>query len=68
MFFLLIISGYLLNNNIFWFIGVTICGLHLTYQVIKIKNIEQNNPLQIFKSNVVIGLLLTLSSLGNYIS
>ena len=68
MFCLLIISGYLLNNNIFWYIGVSICGLHLTYQVIKTKNIEQNNPLQIFKSNVVLGLLLTLSSLGNYIS
>ena len=68
MFCLLIISGYLLNNNIFWYFGVLICGLHLTYQVIKIKNIEQNNPLQIFKSNVVLGLLLTLSSLGNYIS
>ena len=68
MFCLLIISGYLLNNNIFWYIGVSICGLHLTYQVIKIKKIEHNNPLQIFKSNVVLGLLLTLSSLGNYIS
>ena len=68
MFCLLIISGYLLNNNIFWYIGVSICGLHLTYQVIKINNIEQNNPLQIFKSNVVLGLLLTLSSLGNHIS
>ena len=68
MFCLLIISGYLLNNNIFWYIGVSICGLHLTYQVIKIRNIEQNNPLQIFKSNVVLGILLTLSSLGNYIS
>ena len=68
MFCLLIISGYLLNNNIFWYIGVSICGLHLFYQVIKIKNIEQNSPLQIFKSNVVLGLLLTLSSLGNYIS
>ena len=68
MFCLLIISGYLLNNNIFWYIGVSICGLHLTYQVIKTKNIEQNSPLQIFKSNVVLGLLLTLSSLGNYIS
>ena len=68
MFCLLIISGYLLNNNIFWYIGVSICGLHLAYQVIKIKNIEQINPLQIFKSNVVLGFLLTLSSLGNYIS
>ena len=68
MFCLLIISGYLLNNNIVWYFGVSICGLHLTYQVIKMKNIEQNNPLQIFKSNVVLGLLLTLSSLGNYIS
>ena len=68
MFCLLIISGYLLNNNIFWYIGVSICGLHLMYQVIKLKDIEQNNPLQIFKSNVVLGLLLTLSSLGNYIS
>ena len=67
MFCLLIISGYLLNNNIFWYIGVSICGLHLTYQVIKIKKIEHNNPLQIFKSNVVLGLLLTLSSLGNHV-
>ena len=68
MFCLLIISGYLLNNNIIWYIGVSICGLHLTYQVIKLKNIERNDPLQIFKSNVFLGLLLTLSSLGNYIS
>ena len=68
MFCLLIISGYLLNNNIFWYIGVSICGFHLSYQVIKLKNIEQNNPLQIFKSNVVLGLLLTLSSLGNHIN
>ena len=66
MFILLIISGYLLNNSIFWFIGVLICGLHLLRQVIKLKNIEQNNPLQIFKSNVLLGLILTLSSLGNH--
>ena len=29
MFILLIISGYLLNNSIFWYVGVSICGLHL---------------------------------------
>ena len=67
MFILLIISGYLLNNSYFWYIGVFICGLHLIRQVIKLKNIEQNNPLQIFKSNVHLGLILTLSSLGNHI-
>tara|TARA_B100000683_G_C12436442_1_gene534080 strand:- start:636 stop:1391 length:756 start_codon:yes stop_codon:yes gene_type:complete len=67
MFILLIISGYLLKNSIFWYIGVSICGLHLLRQVIKLKNIEQNNPLQIFKSNVLLGLILTLSSLGNHI-
>ena len=67
MFILLIISGYLLNNSYFWYIGVLICGLHLMLQVIKLKNIEQNNPLQIFKSNVFLGLILTLSSLGNHI-
>ena len=67
MFILLIISGYLLNNSYFWYIGVFICGLHLIRQVIKLKNIEQNNPLQIFKSNVFLGLILTLSSLGNHI-
>ena len=66
MFILLIISGYLLKNSIFWYIGVSICGLHLVRQVIKLKNIEQNNPLQIFKSNVLLGLILTLSSLGNH--
>ena len=67
MIILLIISGYLLNNSYFWYIGVLICGLHLMLQVIKLKNIEQNNPLQIFKSNVFLGLILTLSSLGNHI-
>ena len=67
MFILLIISGYLLNNSIFWYLGVSICGVHLIRQVIKLKNIEQNNPLQIFKSNVLLGLILTLSSLGNHI-
>ena len=68
MFILLIISGYLLNNNIFWYIGVSICGLHLIYQTIKLKNIEQNNPLKIFKSNIYLGLILTFSSLGNHIT
>ncbi len=68
MFILLIVSGYLLNNNIFWYIGVSICGLHLIYQVIKLKDIEHNDPLQIFKSNVFLGLMLTLSSLGNHIT
>ncbi len=67
MFILLIISGYLLNNSNFWYVGVLICGFHLMRQVIKLKNIEQNNPLQIFKSNVFLGLILTLSSLGNHI-
>ena len=67
MFILLIIGGYLLETSIFWYIGVSICGLHLVRQVIKLKNIEQNNPLQIFKSNVHLGLILTLSSLGNHI-
>ena len=67
MFALLILSGYWLSNNIFWYIGVSICGFHLIYQVIKIKDIEKNNPLKIFKSNVLIGLILTLSSLGNHI-
>ena len=67
MFILLILSGYLLKNNILWFIGVSFCGLHLIYQIIKLKEIENNNPLEIFKSNVIIGLILTLSSLGNYI-
>ena len=67
MFILLIISGYLLKNSIFWYIGVSICGFHLVRQVMKLKNIEQNRPLQIFKSNVLLGLILTLSSLGNHI-
>jgi len=66
-FILLIISGYLLKNSLLWYVGVLICGLHLMRQVIKLKNIEQNNPLQIFKSNVLLGLILTLSSLGNHI-
>ena len=66
MFVLLIISGYLLKNSNLWYIGVLICGFHLISQVIKLKNIDQNNPLQIFRSNVFLGLILTLSSLGNH--
>ncbi len=66
MFILLIISGYLLNNSNFWYIGVSICGLHLISQVIKLKNIEKYNPLKIFKSNVFLGVILTLSSLINH--
>ena len=68
MFIFLIISGYLLNNSNFWYICVSICGLHLISKVIKLKNIEKYNPLKIFKSNVFLGVILTLSSLGNYIS
>ena len=33
-----------------------------------LKDIKKNNPLKIFKSNVFLGLILTLSSLGNHVS
>ena len=68
MFVLLILSGYLLENNLFWFIGVFFCGVHLLYQVSKLKNLEKNDPLKIFKSNVSLGLILTFSSLCNHAS
>ena len=65
-FLLLILSGYLLNTNNIWYIGVFLCGSHFTNQVVKLKKLENNNPLKIFKSNVVPGLILTISALSNY--
>ena len=68
MFILLILSGYFLETNFFWFLGVFFCGVHLIYQVLKLKNLERNNPLKIFKSNVFLGLILTFSSLSHHIN
>ena len=48
-FLLLLLSGYLLNTNYIWFIGVFLCGFHYINQVVKLKNLENNNPLKIFK-------------------
>ena len=67
-FILLILGGYFLQANIFWFLGVMICGLHLVFQVIKLQDLNKNHPLKIFKSNVHLGLLLTIFSLSNHIS
>ena len=65
-FFLLLFSGYLLNANYIWFIGVFLCGFHYVSQVVKLKNLENNNPLKIFKSNVTPGLILTASALSSH--
>ena len=67
-FILLIVGGYFLQANYFWFLGVMICGLHLLFQVIKLQDLNKNHPLKIFKSNVHLGLLLTIFSLSNHIS
>ena len=67
-FILLIVGGYFLQANYFWFLGVLICGLHLLFQVIKLQDLNKNHPLKIFKSNVHLGLLLTIFSLSNHIS
>ena len=67
-FILLILGGYFLQANYFWFLGVMICGLHLLFQVIKLQDLNKNHPLKIFKSNVHLGLLLTIFSLSNHIS
>ena len=66
-FTLLIFSGWKLNANLIWFLGVFIIGIHFIVQIHKIKNLEMYNPLSIFKSNVFVGLILTVSGLGNYL-
>ena len=67
-FILLITGGYFLQANYFWFLGVMICGLHLLFQVIKLQDLNKNHPLKIFKTNVHLGLLLTIFSLSNFIN
>ena len=67
-FSLLIISGYFLEASFFWFIGVTLVGCHFVNQILKLNNLKKYDPLKIFKSNVTVGLILTISSLGNYIN
>ena len=67
-FILLMAGGYFLKANHFWFLGVMICGLHLLFQVIKLQDLNKNHPLKIFKSNVHLGLLLTIFSLSNHIN
>ena len=64
----LIISGYFLEASFFWFIGVTIVGCHFINQVLKLNDLNKNDPLKIFRSNVKVGLILTLFALGNFIN
>jgi 4-hydroxybenzoate polyprenyltransferase len=65
-FILLIFSGYFLEASFFWFIGVILVGCHFINQVLKLNDLKKNDPLKIFKSNVKVGLILTLFALGNY--
>ncbi len=67
-FILLIISGYFLEASFFWFIGVTLVGCHFINQVLKLNDLKKNAPLKIFTSNVKVGLILTISALGNFIN
>ena len=67
-FILLIISGYFLEASFFWFIGVTLVGCQFINQVLKLNDLKKNAPLKIFKSNVKVGLILTLFALGNFIN
>ena len=65
-FILLLVSGYFLGASIFWFIGVILVGCNFINQVLKLNDLKKNNPLKIFKSNVKVGLILTLFALGNF--
>ena len=65
-FILLMFSGYLLEANFFWFIGVILVGCHFINQVLKLNALKKNDPLKIFKSNVKVGLILTFFALGNF--
>ncbi len=67
-FLLLLLSGYSLNANYIWFIGVFLCGFHYANQVVKLNNLEDNKPLKIFKSNVTPGLILTASALSSHLT
>ena len=58
----LIITGYLINLNEFYFFGVFLIIIHLYYIQIKKLNISnENSCLRIFKSNNTIGLLVFIS-------
>jgi len=43
-------------------------GCHFINQVLKLNDLKKNAPLKIFKSNVKVGLILTISALGNFIN
>ena len=67
-FLLLLLSGYLLSAHNVWFIGVFLCGFHYVNQVVKLKDLENNSPLKIFKSNLTPGLILTASALSSHLT
>ena len=65
---LFIISGIGLNANIFWYLSVLIVSFHFIFQIYKLKDLSKNIPLNIFKSNRTVGLILTLGAMGNFIN
>ena len=65
---LFIISGIGLNANFFWYLSVLIVSIHFIFQIYKLKDLSKNIPLNIFKSNRTVGLILTLGAMGNFIN
>ena len=51
-------------------IGIFECPTpcHFVNQILKLNDLKKYDPLKIFKSNVTVGLILTIASLGNYIN
>mgnify|MGYP006249902367 FL=1 len=62
-----LIAGIILKIHFGWYIGLFFMFIHFTYQIKKAKTITRNDALQLFKSNKVAGLFLTLGSMSKFL-
>ena len=65
---LLVIGGFNLDANYYWYISIFIISIHFINQIKKLKQLQLYSAIDIFKSNRNVGLILTLGSLGNYLN
>ncbi len=61
-------GGFYLNAHLGWFIGLSIMTIHLFFQTRKLKKLDPELSLKIFKSNKIAGFYLVIGSFSKFLN